>query len=85
MKIDEIQTERCKELISAVLKLAISDFRADARKVGIEKAITNEVGHWIFSESQRPFGCIWCCEALSVHIDTMRRGLLNRIENAKAA
>lgn len=63
---EEIQTQHCKNLISAVMYEAIVDYKKDVYRKGAKKALKLPPGRWLMDNDPRPFGMVWICDALGI-------------------
>jgi len=69
---DYQQTRSCQNLIAQVMLQAIVDHLSNVRRFGAEAAMGSEPARWIMSDEERPFGYLWCCDALDLAPDRLR-------------
>ena len=66
------QAKHCMNLVTNVLLQAITDHQNGVRRLGVDRAMSNESARWIMSDDERPFGFIWCCSTLDLAPDRLR-------------
>ena len=63
---------------------AINDHQNCVRTMGVERAMMNEPAQWIMSNSESPYGFIWCCSVLDLAPDRLRM-VMNTIDIVQVA
>lgn len=66
----EISLDSCRDLIVAMLRLAIKNFISDGET---EDAECDKL--WLLDESEQPFSFRWCCYSIGLDADVVLRSI----------